>query len=102
MATTKFLYDNNGVIIREVIAQDLDDKDTFHIQTRVNADPILRRNKRLREDHKSGGDMKHVASVPITVYEKAIREGWANDQEAWRKYLNDPDNRGFRVWEGRL
>ena len=102
MATTKFLYDSRGHIIREFVAQDTDDDGTYHVHTRVNADPILRRNKMLQENHAARGDMKHVASIPITVYEKALREGWAEDKAAWKRYLNDPDNRAFRVWEGRV
>lgn len=102
MATTKFLYDARGHIVREVVTQDLDGKDTFHVHTRQNADPIVRANKINRENHKAGGDLKHVATVPVAIYERAIREGWANDQDAWRRWLNDSDNRDFRVWEGRV
>lgn len=102
MATQKFIYDAGGNVIREVITQDLDGKDTFHVRTRVNADPIIRANRISEENHKQGGHRKLAARVPITVYEKAVREGWANDQAAWRKFLNDPDNRAWRVWQGRL
>ena len=102
MATTKFLYDARGHIIREVIAQDLDDAGTFHVRTRVNAEPIIRANRIQEENHKARGDRKLAARIPITVYEKAVREGWADDQNAWRKFLNDPDNRAWRIWQGRL
>ena len=46
--------------------------------------------------------MTHVAKVPVTVVERAMREGWFHDDKAWDKFLNDPDHKGFRVDEGRL
>lgn len=46
--------------------------------------------------------MSPVAEIPISVYEKALIEGWANDPEAWRKWANDPDNKALRLTEGRL
>jgi hypothetical protein len=40
--------------------------------------------------------------VPMTVVETAMREGWFNDKAAWRRWLNDRDNRAFRVWGGQV
>jgi hypothetical protein len=31
-----------------------------------------------------------------------MREGWFHDDKAWERWLNDRDNRDFRVWEGRV
>jgi hypothetical protein len=47
-------------------------------------------------------DMRHVAEVPLVIYEKALHEGWANDQDAWKKWLNDPINKPFRSWHGKV
>jgi hypothetical protein len=38
--------------------------------------------------------------VPFTVWERAYHEGW--DEAKWNEFLNDPANRDFRVWNGRL
>jgi hypothetical protein len=32
----------------------------------------------------------------------AQREGWADDMVKWKAFLNDPDNKAFRIWPGRL
>jgi hypothetical protein len=41
-----------------------------------------------------------LARVPFTVWERAYHEGW--DEAKWNEFLNDPANRDFRVWNGRL
>ena len=51
---------------------------------------------------KQGSELKHVAEVPMVIYQQAIREGWANDKKKWKKWLNDPDNKLFRIWQGRV
>ena len=38
-------------------------------------------------------ELRHVAEVPMVIYQKAIREGWANDKAKWKKWLNDPNNK---------
>ncbi len=49
-----------------------------------------------------GKEMRHAAVVPHFVYAQAIRDGWANDPEAWKRWANDPDNAAFRTWPGNL
>jgi hypothetical protein len=98
----KVIYAADGTIARVLHADDRDPFGDFAIETIEDVEPLLESVKVLREDHKSRGDMKHVARIPVTIYEKAIREGWANDQAAWARFLNDPDNAAFRVWTGRL
>jgi hypothetical protein len=38
----------------------------------------------------------------MVIYQKALREGWHNDQKAWKRWLNDSDNKVFRTWEGKV
>jgi len=40
--------------------------------------------------------------LPLIVYQRACREGWANDMKQWRKWLNKSDNKVFRTWQGKL
>lgn len=49
-----------------------------------------------------GKDLRHVAEVPLVIYEKAVLEGWANDKDAWKKWLNSPENKPFRTWPGKI
>ena len=98
--TQKFLYDQDGTIARVLHTESAEFDDTFHIETVEDVAPILESVKTLREDHRARSDMKHVARVPVTVVEKAMREGWFHDDANWNQWLNDPQNKDFRVWEG--
>jgi hypothetical protein len=99
--TQRAIYDQFGSVVRVIHAPRYEDQDTV-LQTVEDCEPIVESARHLREVHQAGSDMKHVARVPVTVVEKAMREGWFNDQAAWNRWLNDPDNRDFRVWQGRV
>lgn len=96
------IYDHNGTVARVLHADDRDPWGDFLIETVEDVEPAIESAKVLRENHRAGTDMKHVARVPVTVVEKAMREGWFHDESAWKTWLNDPANKAFRVWEGRV
>ena len=50
----------------------------------------------------TGSDMKHVAEIPMAVVERMMQDGSWNDQAAVKRWLNDPDNRAFRIWQGKV
>jgi hypothetical protein len=75
-------------------------KDIFH--TTQDVSPVIEHCKNIAENVKPGKDIRHVAEVPLVIYQKACREGWANDMGAWRKWLNKSDNKVFRTWQGKL
>lgn len=106
MATVKQLYDHVGNVARVLHVDDRDPtgwNSEFITETIEDVEPVLDSAARLRADgHNPKSTMRHVARVPVTVVERAMREGWFHDQKAWDRFLNDPDNKGFRVWEGRL
>ncbi len=66
-----------------------------------DCEPYVAQARRLSEQT-PGREMRHAAVIPHTVYAQAIRGGWANDPKAWKRWANDPDNRMFRSWPGRL
>jgi hypothetical protein len=47
-----------------------------------------------------GPDMKPIAVIPPSVEAQAMREGWYNDKDQWRKWANDSDNRNLRTSDG--
>ena len=47
-------------------------------------------------------DAKLVGYMPDFQIEKMMREGSWNDPQALKRWFNDPQNKDFRVWEGRL
>ena len=76
-----------------------DDKVIYH--TTQNVAPVIEHCKALSE-MRPGKDFRHVAEVPMVVYQKACREGWAKDTKKWREWLNHSDNKVFRTWKGRI
>jgi hypothetical protein len=47
-----------------------------------------------------GGDK--VASIPLLIWQELEAKGIANDPKALKAWLNDPDNRAFRVRPGKV
>lgn len=82
---------------------DTDAPDQFTLQTTEEVDRLMAYCAQRREDDKvaSSDGIRHVAEIPVTVYEKAVQEGWDNP-DGWRRWLNDPDNAAFRIWKGRV
>jgi hypothetical protein len=76
-----------------------DDKIIYH--TKQDIQPVIEHCKALSEN-KPGKDFRHVAEVPMVIYQKAMREGWVKDKAKWKKWLNDPDNKVFRTWQGKV
>ena len=71
--------------------------------TKQNVAPVIDHVKKLKDNITTPGkDFRHVAEVPMVIYQKALREGWHNDPKAWKRWLNDSDNKVFRTWEGKV
>ena len=48
------------------------------------------------------GDLHRVASIPLTILFDLQRKGILDDEVAFKKWLNDPDNAVFRTRPGRV
>ncbi len=75
------------------------------VKTSQDCAPVIEENKVLAEN--GGGKSRDgtwtlVARFPSIFYDKALREGWANDDKKWAELCNDPDMAAFRVWKGRV
>ena len=99
--TEKVIYKADGTVARILHANPDDPFGDFAIQTVEDVEPIIESVKALRDVQDNKATMRHVARVPVTVVEQAFREGWLHDQKRWAQWLNDPQNKDFRVWEGR-
>ncbi len=97
MTIKRTTLDLTKTLKSEFITQD--DKTIYH--TAQNVRPVIEHARALRE-LEPGKTFRHAAEIPKVIWNKALREGWHNDQKAWKKWLNDPDNRAFRVWQGRI
>lgn len=64
--------------------------------------PTIDRNKALYNENagKRWDDMKHIASIPLTLYWELEQQGITRDDKAFSRWLNDPDNRFFRTFPG--
>jgi hypothetical protein len=91
-------HDKDGY--RRTLYREDDNRDTFGVHTEMNVDSLVENNKAMAEIHPDRSTNKLVARVPMTIYEQSVHENW--DEEQWRRWLNDPDNRAFRVWKGNL
>ncbi len=76
-----------------------DENNIYH--TQQNVQPVLDLCKNMSY-LKPGKEFRHVAEIPMVIYQKMVREGSANDKQALRKWLNDPDNKLFRTWKGKI
>jgi len=85
------------------------DVDGNHVSTEINLDPIIDAAKREANDWRPGSlignTQKHkqkVAEIPAPLYYQLIEKFGQPKQnpKAWRKWLNDYDNRFFRTSGG--
>ena len=88
-----------------------EDDGGFTLETFQDTTPVLEKNK---TDYNNYGDLKtpgkqgdgvRVASIPITVWEKWMKETNGmiqKDTNLLKKYLNDPDNKYFRTTPTRV
>lgn len=73
------------------------------IASRQDVEPIIEANKvNYKEQSGFKGDMKHVARIPLAVYEDLMKRGIADDPVKFKAWLNDRDNKAWRTHPGRL
>lgn len=61
---------------------------------------LKRRNNQTRLDR--WGDGKIVASIPNTIYAELLASGKYKDEAYMKRWLNDPDNRKYRTFLGKV
>tara|TARA_X000000950_G_scaffold270928_1_gene351360 strand:- start:495 stop:836 length:342 start_codon:yes stop_codon:yes gene_type:complete len=113
MPTKKFsLSDEKDTVKTNLIYDESDNK--YHIENTQNIDEIIKANKVAQNEgaykSKALADAKgyRVARLPnIIVHQLAKKKilthsGKVLDKPKFFKWLNDPDNRHFRIYTGRL
>lgn len=98
----KFDYFNDGVVRRHAV-NDRQGKH-FVIASEMECEQLIKANRAQREALAGAKDecFRLAARVPMPVVEKAMLDGSFHDDDFWRKWMNNPENRDFRVWEGRV
>ena len=76
---------------------------TFHITKEQDVQATLDYTKYLREQPiiRSEND-RHVAEIPPVIAAKLHREGILQDKKRLLKWLDRPENKYFKTWEGHL
>lgn len=87
-----------------------DSSDSFTIATEQDVSALVEHNKFLqshfnRADDKFGEGIDHrthVASLPLNVYLELVKRfgNQRQNPQAWKRWLNDPDNAAFRTRPG--
>lgn len=81
------------------------DKDEATIQTQQDVTAIIEENKdefAQVDERARWGEFNRVASIPLSVYYEMKKQGKLDDQAYMKRWLNDPDNRHFRVRPGEV
>ena len=100
----KFVFEQDVHRRTDMHFDDVDDKITFN--TVEDAQPVVDANKRKFNDYGDKltmgkrGEWHHAARIPPTVWAQLCKEtGGAliTDKKLLAKYLNDPDNKYFKV-----
>jgi hypothetical protein len=103
--TEKKLFDKDDVTgITKIWHYDAE-KDEATIETLQDVAPIIEMNK--IDQTQSGntgwkGEWHHVARIPLSVFYKLKAEGKLDDEAYMKRWLNDSENRFFRVKEGQV
>jgi hypothetical protein len=81
------------------------DGDDIHVVTEQQVDPIIAANKRMANDWRYGSligntqrHQQKVAEIPGNLYHQLVEKLGEpkHNLTAWKKWLNDPENRHFR------
>ena len=76
---------------------------TFHITKRQNIQPTLDYAKALREAPINRHDeTRKVAEIPPVIASELARKGILQDKKKLLQWLDKPENKPFRTWEGHL
>lgn len=81
------------------------DTDKVTIQQVQNTTRILEQNKaqfNATDERAKWGEWSKVASIPINLWADLNAKGIVRDKAAFKRWLNDPDNRYFRTRPGQV
>lgn len=98
----KTILDHKGGVLTTFHQDGSDPLDHFHVHKTQNVAPLIEANKAWAEDFDPKAHFRPVAEIPEVLANQMMREGWFHDNKKLKKWLNDPDNRAFRIWPGRV
>jgi hypothetical protein len=78
------------------------DSEGVAIESRQDVEPIIEANKAEQDLYNGSKGDKLAARIPLVIYEDLVKRGIAGDPKKFKAWLNDRDNRAFRMWQGRV
>lgn len=67
-----------------------------YVETRQDVSHLTEAAKILAEEPPAKEDgWRFIGFIPDTVWNQAVTEGWIEDKERWRQWMQDADNRAF-------
>ena len=100
MTNSTVYYDRFG--IRRTLHRDSEDPNRFAVETAQDVEPVLDSIARDREIMAQNGPMRLSHRIPTIIYEELQRRGITEDETEFRKWLNGPEGRTWRIWNGRV
>lgn len=82
-----------------------DDADKVIIQQVQDTTPIIEQNKaqfNQVDERAKWGEWSKVATIPMTIWADLNAKGIVQDKAAFKRWLNDPENRYFRTRPGQV
>lgn len=100
MGEARRVYQARDGVRKSIISDAIAGTVTFH--TEQDVEPILDSIARDREIMTNRGENKLAARLPRIVWEELKRTGIADDEDAFKRWLNGPEAAPWRVWQGQL
>ena len=75
--------------------------DELYVYSKQDVAPVIEQAKSLAEKPMDK-EFRPVAVIPEIFVEQMMRDGSWHDPAAIKRWLNDPQNKCFRVWGGRV
>lgn len=101
---TVSLLSNRGRVVK-TLHSDAHDEGRMVEVMHENLDPIIELARSLaivRQQARERDGMRLVGFMPTHVMENMMRNGSWNDKQAVKNWFNDPQNKDFRVWKGKV
>lgn len=97
MPERKFVYQDEAGM-RRTLVWDEAEPDKFGVFAEVDISGLAALNRAQGEHESARHRTTTLARVPFTLWEEAYAADW-NEQQ-WTRFLNDPDFKDCRVWQG--
>jgi len=80
-----------------------EEDDKLILNVKEDVEPLVKQNlEAIKEAQGFKRTFTSVAQIPASIYYTPWFQRIRRDPKAYRKWLNDPDNRAFRTHPGRM